>query len=182
MKQPTFLRGVLCAIVLAMTGAATFAALTPVFGSLPALRAVITLLAGIYVVYLLRSSRERTGRVVAPTVWLAAAAFIWWLGPSTAVFAASHVLAIWMIRSLYHHSGMLGALGDLGLSALALAAAIWAAGSGSLFLTIWSFFLVQSLFVALIQTPGGSRSQPPEDGFTYARQTAEAALKRLATR
>ena len=133
MKNPTFFHGVLTALTLAVAGAVVFAASSPMFGSVIALRAVITLLAGLYVLYVLRSSSERTGRVVTPAIWLTTAVIVWLFVPSLAAFAATHVLLIWLIRSLYHHVGVLTALADLALSAFALAAAIWAASSGSLF-------------------------------------------------
>jgi hypothetical protein len=180
-KRPTFLRGVLVALVLALAGAAIFAALSPVFGSNAALRGIITLLGGAYVLYLLSSSRERTGRIVVPALWLAAAAVFWSFLPALLPFTVAHVGLIWLVRSLYHHSGVLRALGDLALSALSLAAALWALGSGSVFLTLWCFFLVQGLFVALIATDGKAPALAADDSFRQARLAAEAALKSLLT-
>ncbi len=180
MKSPTFLRGALIALILAFASAVIFAASSPVFGSSVALRGIISLVGGAYVLYLLGSSRERTGRVVVPALWLAVAAAFWWLLPGLPSFAIGHVGLIWLVRSLYHHSGVLGALGDLALSAFSFAAALWALGSGSVFLTFWCFFLLQGLFVALTASADNpSDVTTPGDDFQQARLVAETALKSL---
>jgi hypothetical protein len=80
---------------------------------------------------------------------------------------------------------------DAGLSGLALAAAVWAAiSTGSLFLALWCFFLVQALFVAIpnrMSAPRnhGRRAQKSasavDDDFERAYRNAEAAVRRLAT-
>lgn len=181
MRRPTFLRGVLVALVLAFAGAVTFAVLSPVFGNAVALRGIISLLGGAYVLYLLSSSRERSGRAVVPALWIVAAAILWWLLPAPLPFAVAHVGLIWLVRSLYHHSGVLRALGDLALSAFSLAAALWALGSGSVFLALWCFFLLQGLFVALIGNGDRSVELAADDDFQQARLVAEASLKSLLT-
>ena len=56
----------------------------------------------------------------------------------------------------------------------------------SMFLTLWSFFLVQALFVfipgARAAVAPGSADIDPEDAFAQAHRSAESALRRLATR
>ena len=75
----------------------------------------------------------------------------------------------------------------IGLNGLALSGAIWAAvQSGSLFLSIWSFFLVQALFVgipsSISRRPGSKAAGPdPEDRFQRAHRVAEAALRKLSS-
>jgi hypothetical protein len=82
---------------------------------------------------------------------------------------------------------MVAALIDLGLSGLSLAAAIWAAHqSGSVFLTVWCFFLVQALFVH-IPTHIGRRGEPDHEDlegahrFERAHHAAESALRKLSS-
>lgn len=180
MKSPTFLHGALVALILAFASAVIFAAVGPVFGSAVTLRGIIALVGGAYVLYLLSSSRERAGRVVVPAVWSAAAAAFWWLLPGLLPFVLGHVGLIWLVRSLYHHSGVLRALGDLALSAFSLAAGLWALGTSSLFLAVWSFFLLQGLFVVLTESAGTpSDLTASGDDFQRARGAAEAALKNL---
>ena len=88
-----------------------------------------------------------------------------------------------MIRSLYFHGSIVAALADLGIGALALAFAIWAAkSSGSVFLSIWCFFLVQALFVALPADIGAKaqRDDGSDQPFKRAERSATAAIRRLA--
>ncbi len=184
MKQPTFLEGVVVALVASCVGAVVYAALTLVF---PGARVLRLLIAGIglgYVLYLLSRSRERVGRVSVIALWGLVAAATWLLQPGLLVYVLVHLGLIWLIRSLYFHSGLLPALADLGLNGLSLAAAIWATlQSGSIFLSIWCFFLVQALFVAisanLDRTPRHGRSEP-EDRFERTYRAATEAVRKLS--
>jgi hypothetical protein len=180
--RPTFLEGVLVALAASVAGSVlhtTSAALLG--GSDPWL--LVALLALGYVLYLLRRAPARAGRVTALAAWAGAAALLWLSAPSLALFVLLQVGMIWLLRSLFFHAGPLAALGDLGLSALALGSGLWAfLHTGSLLLALWSFFLVQALFVALPQ--GATRRPDPTpaaDRFELAHRAAEAAVRRLAS-
>lgn len=182
-RPTTFLGGVALAFILAAAGAASFAALTTVSTSEFAIRAISTVLGGAYLLYLLSRSEERAGRIVTIAVWLAGVVATAVFVTSLPLFLVCHVTMIWLVRTLYFHGSFVTALLDLGVAALALAAAIWAARtSASVFLTIWCFFLVQALFVVLPADtrakaqPGGGDDQP----FKRAQRSADAALRRLA--
>ncbi|MGD8976639.1 MAG: hypothetical protein PVG91_03480 [Gammaproteobacteria bacterium] len=189
MKRPTFLHGVGLALALAVTGAAAFAAIaawSPLAVD-AALRGVIAVVGLAYVVYLLASSGNRIGRVTTLAIWLAVASATWWLAPAMPVFLLVHALMIWLVRVLYFHDRALPALTDLGLGLVAVAAAVWAvAGSGSLFLALWSYFLIQALFVLIPGSRASGRKRDPaipaDAGFERAHRSAESALRRLATR
>jgi len=184
MKRPGFINGVLLALLLALAGGAAFAALAAVFAGGPVLQLVVTGLAGAYVCYLLSRSGERAGRVAAFAAWLVGALVGWLVAPNLAVLLCGHVILIWLLRALYYHRGVLPALADLGLSAAALASAVWAAQqSGSVFMAVWCFFLVQALFVAIppsFAPAADSRMPARSDAFQRAYGVAEAAARRLA--
>jgi hypothetical protein len=98
-----------------------------------------------------------------------------------------HVGAIWLVRSLYFHSGVIPALMDLGLCALGICAAVWAVDrSGSVFLATWCFFLVQASFVAIPSTVrtrhAGQDGTADAGDFERARRQADEALRQLFTR
>jgi hypothetical protein len=81
-------------------------------------------------------------------VWCVATTLAAVFASSLPLFLICQVASIWLIRSLYFHGSIVTALADLGLARLALAFAIWAArSSGSVFTSIWCFFLVQALSV-----------------------------------
>lgn len=184
MKTPSFFNGVLLAFVLSFFAAAVFAALTLVWVPGLVIRVVIAGLGLAYILYLFRHSRDRVGRVTTVLLWTLGALAAWFFSPSLAIYLLIHAGMIWLIRALYFASGVMPALLDLGLSGLALAAAVWAAGqTGSVFLAVWSFFLVQALFVVIPRTLRSERprsdARRADDPFERAHRNAEAALRRL---
>ena len=187
MKRPTFFHGVVVAAVLGFFGSAIVATLTPFVGLGAVVRLVIPLLGLAYLLYLLNRTAERIGRVTTLTLWTAMAAITWWVAPPLPLYLMVHVGTIWLVRSLYFYSGVMPALMDLGLGALSVSAAVWAiTRSGSVFLAIWCFFLVQALFVAI--PPAVQRKTKPEqktpadsENFERARRQADSALTQLFT-
>lgn len=185
MKQPAFLEGVAFALATSITGSMLMAAL-PVFlpGSL-VLRLVIAGIGLGYILYLILRSRRRIGRITVLAAWMLMAVFSWISGPPLVLYVLIHVLSVWLIRSLYYHTSVLPALADLALNGLGLAAALWAiARTDSMFLAIWSFFLVQALFISipksLYRDSSGNPLGPQHpDRFEHAHGIAEAALRKL---
>jgi hypothetical protein len=187
MTRPTFFEGVGVGLAASLSGAALFSALTSWFAPGLAMRLLIAALGIAYILYLLRRSRERVGRVVVIAVWLVAAGIIGFLQPPLILYVALHIGLIWLIRSLYFYHSALASLADLGLTGLALAAAVWAlTTTASLLLGLWCFFLVQALFVSI---PGNLPRKPlavpsaavGEDRFQHAHRVAQAALRKLAS-
>jgi len=187
MKRPTFFHGVIVAAVLGFFASAIVATLTPFVGLGAVVRLVIPALALAYLLYLFSRSTERLGRVTALSAWTVLAVLTWWVAPPLPLYLLTHVAAIWLLRSLYFHSGVLPALMDLGISTLSVSATVWAISrSGSVFLATWCFFLVQALFVAIPQILAKKgteqRSTPAEsEQFETARRQADQALRQLFT-
>lgn len=185
---PSLLHGIAIAFVLSAVGGALSFALSLLLGAQPALRILVPLLGGAYVLYLLSRSHERIGRVTTVLAWTLGCAAAWFAHPPLAPYLLIHVGMLWLIRSLYFYSGVLPALADLALSLIALAFGVWAASrSGGVFLGSWSFFLVQAFFVLIPASvrDGARRGSAPAAGpepcaFTLAQRTADAALRRLA--
>lgn len=186
MRPATFIEGVGVALAASLAGGAFHSALTTVFGS-GMLRPVIAALALGYLLYLLARSREHTGRLTVIGSWAVMAALLWLIDPPLLPYILLHVGALWLVRSLYFHAGLPAALADLALNACALAAALWAlAASGRLVLGLWSFFLVQALFVGippdlLRRRAAGGDADAANDSFRQAHRAAEAAVRRLSS-
>jgi hypothetical protein len=180
--------GVLVAFVLGIAGSVGFGVLSAVFGTVVALKAMIAGLGLAYVLWLFSRSRERVGRVTLLAAWGVAAAASWAFVPTLALYFAVHVGLLWLVRSLYFYSGVLPAVMDLGLSAFSAGVAVWAAGrSGSPFIAIWCFFLVQALAAAIPTRIRGRAevmraARPESDAFRRAQRMAEVAVGRLAAR
>ena len=192
MKQPEFyragflragfLRGVIIAAALALTGAVGYAGLSSILGGGSALQLITVLLGGCYVLYLLHTARDRSGRIATFGAWLLVSSSVWLADPGLGLVLITQAVLISLTRALYHHSSVLAGLLDLCLSAFALSAAVWASNeSGSVFLTIWCFFLVQALFVGIPSDFRQARPNDTPDHFDRASRTAEAAIRRIAT-
>lgn len=187
MKPPTFLEGAGVALAISLAGGVLYAAMDTVFPHVPVLRLLIAGIGLAYVVYLLRRSPERVGRVTALAAWLLVASVLWFTQPPLLLYVCGHLGTLWLIRSLYFYSSGLSALADLGLNGVALSAAIWAVTrTGSVFLAIWCFFLVQALFAVIpksiprkpVKTAAGLTS---EDRFQHAYRAAETAVRKLSS-
>lgn len=187
MKRASFLEGVAVALVAALLGSIAATLLPSLLGLATAVRVIVTALSLGYVLYLLRRSPERTGQVVTLSVWVLAAIGSWWFIVDALSLIAVHVGMAWGVRALYHQPGPLAGLLDLGLHVLAMAAGGWAyLHADSVFLGIWTFFLVQALFVAV---PAANRRaaqhaaapDPAADRFQIAYRSAETALRKLST-
>ena len=159
MRTLSFLEGVAVALTASLAASILFGALAPQFGGDTVLRGVVALLSLGYIVYLLRRSRARVGRVSVIAGWCLAAL----------------ALAVW-------HPPLL-----LYLNGAALAAALWASThTASLFVSTWCFFLLQALFVAIprdLHDRRAARRAPPDprDRFQQAHRVAQAALRKLSS-
>ena len=182
MKTTTFWQGAVVALALAVAGSIAMAALPLLVTGASAWKLTAAGLTFAYTLYLMSRSAERAGRLVMPALWLLVTAAGWSL-LSPAAFALVQAGLMWLVRALYHHRGFVAAGVDLGLTAFACAAAVWALGTGSYLLTIWCFFLVQALFVWIPEPATGGHAQGPAGSadFEASRRLAAAALKRLAT-
>jgi hypothetical protein len=170
-------------LVASLAGAVAYHACAPWLGAALAIRAVIILLALATALWILQRSRARVGRVVAFLAWLVLLGALVVFDPRLWLWLLALTLACWLTRSLYRYQHLTQALIDAVLAGFALMAAIVALRSSqSLFLALWSYYLVQSL-TALI--PAGSAeadaAPPEEDPFERAQRSADAALRRLAT-
>lgn len=186
MKAPGFPEGVVVALVAGITSSAVLTVLPGPFGLEWTVRALIAGLGFGYVLYLLRRSRERTGRVVSLALWLSLAGLGWILVEDPLSYLMMHLALVWLIRVLYHQPGPLAALLDLALNLAALTAGLWAfMHADSVFLAVWSFFLVQALFPSIPvisnRRASGNPDDPhPVDPFQRAYRSAEAAVRKLS--
>jgi len=187
MKRPTFMHGALVALALAFSASAIVATITPFVGFDHVVRLVIPALSFSYLLYLFRSNDERTGRLTTLSLWSVLAVVSWWFSPPLAFYVLIHVSAIWLVRSLYFYSGLFPALLDLGLNVLSVSGFVWAiTRTGSVFLGIWCFFLIQALFVVIpasVARKKATKDIPRSDNekFDRARRQADEALQQLFT-
>jgi len=185
-KRPTFLEGVGVAVAVSVLGSASAMVLTSLFGRGVTLYLLAAVVGFTYLVYLLARSRQRVGRITTVVFWLSATAIAWFTAVPLVVFTVMQLGFLWLVRSLYFHASVLSALLDLGLTAFSLITALWAlVHTGSVFLGIWTFFLLQALFVVIprkMQTDNGNtKAHLEDDSFQLAYRSAEAAVRKLST-
>jgi len=176
--------GLAAAFVFSACGAALLTALSPWLGAATALRAVVALLGFAYTVHVLGRSGERVGRLTTIVCWLGVAGGAWLADLPLVGYVLLHVGLAWLVRSLYHYSGLLPALADFGLSLLGAAFAVWAAQrSGSAWLALWCFFLVQAFHALIPPTLAqrGAALAAGDSAFERAHRAAEAAVRCLSS-
>lgn len=188
MARPKFMKGVVVGLGLCLAASVAHPVLYSLFPWSTASRLLTALVCGGYVTFLLSQTAHPSGRITTAVLWLVLAATGGLFGWPPYLYLISQLFAIWLIRALYFHSSVLTAGADLGLVVVGAGAAFWAfLHTGSLFLTLWCFFLVQALF-ALVpswwrrRTHSDLSASPTPDNFDQARRQAEAALNQLVTR
>ena len=185
MKRPGFWREVGVALALSIVGAIAYPAVAAFVGSAASLRLIVAGLGIVYAVLLMRGVQARAGRVMAIAAWLALDVALFVFDPALLLWLFAQTFAIWLLRCWCCYGSLVAALADGALCLFALAAAmVGAAYSHSLFLALWSFFLVQALFVLIPDTlrrrvAAATESRHDEDRFDQAHRSAEAALRRL---
>lgn len=184
MKRPSFFQQVVVALTLSCIGSVLFVSLAQVTSADAALKGIIALVAMGYSGYLLGRCSVMSGRVTAAVTWFTVAAACWFGDPPLNAFMLVHIGLIWIIRSLFYHCSPVTALLDLILNGLSLAASVWAmVQSESLFMSLWCFFLVQALFVAIPARvkPSPANNHQHDRQFQSAYRSAAAALGKLSS-
>lgn len=186
MKRPGFWHEVGVALVLGIAGSLAWSALCWILNPATALRWVIAGLGIVYAVLQVRGLDARVGRLLVIAAWLALNMALLVFNPPLLEWLLAQAAAIWLLRCWACHGSLFTAMADgvLGLFAVA-AGVVVIHTTHSLFLSLWSFFLIQALFVFI---PDSLRSAPRtsvpdnDDRFARAQRSAEAALQRLANR
>lgn len=187
LKSISFIEGILVAFIVSLTGSVAYLTFSFLLSEDFAVRLLITGLSFLYMLYLLGRSHESIGRPTVVLLWSAMSIILWLLWPPLSLYLIFQLLSIWLIRSIYFYSSLLSVVADLGLTAVSVAIAFWAAShTGSLFLTLWCFFLTQALFVAvparINSRPGNNKqNMETEADFQRSYRVAEAAVSKLST-
>ncbi|MGR8920939.1 MAG: hypothetical protein ACU85V_15095 [Gammaproteobacteria bacterium] len=182
----SFSFGVATAAALALGTALLAPVLELVLPGAAGFKLLVAALGGGYLLALGLRTGLRTGRIALPLAWLLAALLIALTVHSAVTCLVLHALLVWLGRACLWHASLLSALLDLGLTLLALLAAVGASlHSGSAPLAVWTFFLASALFVLIprhwVQSPA-ERNAAVSARFERASSRAEAAVSRLGER
>ena len=186
MSRPGFWHEVGIALALSIAGGLAWSALGWILSPAVALRWVIAVLGIVYAVLQLRGLDARVGRMLVVAIWLAINIALFVFNPPLSAWLLAQAAAIWILRCWACHGSLFTAMADglLGLFAVA-AGVVVVHTTHSVFLALWSFFLVQALFVFIpdsLRTAPRNNTPDNDDRFGRAQRSAEAALQRLANR
>lgn len=186
MKRPSIWREIGVAAALSFVGAIGFHALATFVGTSTALRLTVLGLGAAYALMLLVAVPMRSGKLVVAISGAGLGVALMALDPPLPAWVLAQTAAIWLLRCCHLHRGPGSAAKDAALSLFATAAASYGiVHSSSLFLALWAYFLVQSLWTLIPATAATSVASADDggsSGFDQAERTAEAALRRLTLR
>jgi hypothetical protein len=185
MKTPGIIDGIVVAIIISL-GAGVAKLLLGGFIAYGSLFNLVLYAATlVYLVYLLKRSSARAGRVIVIAGWGLTSLACWFF--DILLFEQVLIQAgfIWLVRSLYFHSSLVSAALDFALVSVGLAASAWTmVNTASLPAALWSFFLVQALFcwVPQMSRPHSGSiqgSQQEQSSFQSAHRVALDAVRKL---
>ena len=190
MNTPDFKEGLLVTFGLSFFGSLFFYGISYFIASANQIYLTASLLSLFYILYLIIRSKEKTGRITALTIWIVITFSSWFTAVPFSLFIIVQLAIVWMLRSLYFYSSIFSSIADLFLTSISISVALWAGfHSGTLFLALWSLFLMQSLFV-FIPTSLNKKTKPiiesvfynenSSSDFDRAHNSAKQALGKLA--
>ena len=187
MKDLSFMRGVVIALGFAFVSSVAFIVIAPGMSFYWFVFLLVPILCFAYLLSIGQYRFRKAGWVSSLVLWCVFAGLLWLLSPSLVDYLLLHVVALSLMRTLFFHKNLLAMLLDFALSLFALGTSFWAMShTGSLFLAVWCFFLVQAAFIAIpgCTTATSSRSAATSNSqqFDVALRKAEEALRKVATK
>ncbi|RLU00658.1 hypothetical protein [Ketobacter sp.] len=152
-----------------------------------ALLAVLVVLAGCYLVWLLYCHGSRRGIAWVVLSWSAVTLLLLLLGGGALAAALAFTMVVWLTRSGLRYSQgpyrVVKALLDGGTSLAALMLSLWVAQqTHSLALTLWTYFFIQALLFLVPAAGSPGHGAQAVNRFDLARGNAELALRQLQSR
>ena len=185
MKTPGIIDGVIVAIVISLYAAAASLILGGIIAYTTLFSMVLYGSSLIYLIYLLKRSKAKVGRVVVIVSWVVTSFGCWFFEIPLSTQVLIQAGLIWLVRALYFHSSILAATLDGALVSVGFAASAWALlNTGSLAGALWSFFLVQALFCWIPdlhrkQSGASDHNQYDQSPFQSAHRVALDAVRKL---
>ena len=186
MRQISILNGIAFAIIISLISALLIQLLPLILTISNSYHLTIAVLSLAYLLYLLRYSEVRRGRVMVFIAWMSINFAVWLFDMNLITLIAINLISIWLLRSLYFHSSISAGTLDLLLVAMSAGAATWALlQTSSPIAAVWCFFLCQSLFSAIPQSTLSANkisadNRTDTDRFQAAHRVAQDAVRKLS--
>lgn len=184
MKHLSFGYSALAGFAIACLASATFYVLSYLLPAVVAMRLALSLATLAYIIFLMAGIEVRRGKFVFPIIILAVIAAPLLASISLMPYVATHLFAIWLTRAIYLYRPLQACLDTVGLLVSA-AIAIWSLSeTHSLFIALWTFFLIQAALLPTLTGTGMKRAGVKAQGqadeqFSRALRTAQGAFTRL---
>ncbi|MCC6220346.1 MAG: hypothetical protein IT291_03795 [Deltaproteobacteria bacterium] len=189
MKSTTLFSGIVIALLLSIISSPLLALASVFFNPLTAMQLTLALIATGYLIYLFSKANLRAGKIFLPL--LSFSVLIGALFFKLTFFSLLLIMAatIWLVRSVINYKSVISTIVDGALVCLGFGSALLATFfTGSLFVAVWSFLLLQALYVFIPRSfltkekhcSELSDSSTHGDPFAKSQHAAEEALRRLA--
>ena len=179
LREVSFGEGVVVALMLSAFGSVAYFLANILFGATLGLIPILASVGGLYALYLVSRSRPTSGKLVAVTAILIVCIALVLLPISILAIGSILVFGMWLIRACLFRFGVIDSLSDLLLIGFGVAVSAFAAfHTHSLFICLWTFFIVQAFHVYLPGPRRGKNMQPDyARKFDRAFKNAEDALR-----
>jgi len=183
----SFIEGIGIAILISVTGSIFFIAMSSLISGGILFKVLVSFVSSAYLFYLLIRSHEKSGKITVLITWLSSLVICFIAIDSALLYLVTHIVAIWLTRSLFYYNSVLSSLVDLLLSASSLIAAIitWQL-THNLILSLWCLFLIQATYIYIpkqFSKPNTTHNtiSDIEHNFEQAHKSAEIAIRKLST-
>jgi len=183
MKQNTLLQHIGLAIALSVLALINDLILRQFFNVMLSNQLNISLLACLYLGFIIRQSPLISGRITLFAINLSIVLIsLFWVN-HTSTLLVIYLAMIFCNRALLCYSNLLAIMADLGLCSLSTSAVfLLLANSYSNLTALWCFMLLQALHTLLPNKKVAHAKRQPapsQDKFNHALQSAEGALQKL---
>ena len=186
MKSISLFKGVASAFVISLIASLIFFTLAVPLSIETSTKISVAFVANSYIVFLISSSKKRTGRFFSFTLLSLITLISFLINLDIFIFSLLFVVAIWVVRSVYFYTRPLVAVLDFTFTFISLLASIGAIfHTQSTFLSFWSFLLLQAFILPLVTYILANSKRryllsDRDNKFSTAHKAADLALRKIA--
>ena len=177
--RPSFVEGVFVALTLSALGSIAYFIGSVILGAIVGVTPIVAMVAGAYALYLVKRSTVRSGKLIAASVVVVLTGAFVLVPVSLFLLIGTIIFGLWMLRACMFRSGVLDTVGDFLLIGTSVAAsALTMLHTQSLFISLWTFFIIQALHIYLpVSIESEEKGTGHERKFDHAFKKAERALR-----
>lgn len=183
MKNLSFLQLAIAGFLVSGLGYISFELFSMLYAKNDSLQISIAISGFIYLVYLLCQLPKNVGKISAVAFYAFASLSLLFLTLPSTLYAFSIIGCLWLTRCFFFHRTFIAIAGDASLTLLGSTVAYWTIiETSSLFLGLWSYFLIQALLPFLpqkVERLSPVNTVANDSKFESAYRNAEAAISRL---